>query len=129
MRHSCERRLPSSTSSIVFTLALLSLGFAVLGMADEGPIAGTVKTVNAAANTLTLETMAKGKTREVTIHLKPQSKIVKFTRPPEPGQSGFVEQTLALTDLKPGWVVSVTAKHEGGAEVAEIVKVVLEKSP
>jgi len=26
-----------------------------------------------------------------------------------------------LSDLKPGWFVSVTTKHEGGNEVAEIV--------
>src|SRR3989441_11782455 len=77
--------------------------------------------------TLTLQTTAKGKTRDVTIVLKPESKIVKFARPSESGKTGFVEQTLALTDIKPGWVVSVTAKHEGGKEVAEIVKVVLEK--
>ena len=95
--------------------------------ADEAPISGTVKAVDTAANTLTLQTTAKGKTRDVTIVLKPESKIVKFARPTEPGKTGFVEQTLALTDIKPGWVVSVTAKHEGGKEVAEIVKVVLEK--
>jgi len=39
----------------------------------------------------------------------------------------WVLQALALTDLKPGWVVSVTTKHEGANEVAEVVKVVLEK--
>ena len=39
----------------------------------------------------------------------------------------FAALTAALGDLKPGWVVSVTAKHEGGNEVAETVKVVLEK--
>jgi hypothetical protein len=106
-------------------LALLS--FAAVAAADEGPIAGTVKSVDTTARTLTIETTAKGKTREVMIHLKPDSKIVKFARPTAPGQSGFVEQALALTDLKPGWVVSVTAKHEGSHEVAEVVKVVLEK--
>jgi len=95
--------------------------------ADQAPISGTVKAVDAAANTLTLQTTAKGKTRDVTIVLKPESKIVKFARPTEPGKTGFVEQPLALGDLKPGWVVSVTAKHEGGNEVAEIVNVVLEK--
>ncbi len=95
--------------------------------ADEAPISGTVKAVDTVANTLTLQTTAKGKTRDVTIVFKPESKIVKFARPTEPEKTGFVEQTLALGDLKPGWVVSVTAKHEGGHEVAEIVKVVLEK--
>jgi len=95
--------------------------------ADEAPISGTVKAVDTMANTLTLQTTAKGKTRDVTIVLKPESKIVKFARPTEPGKTGFVEQALVLGDLKPGWVVSVTAKHEGGNEVAETVKVVLEK--
>ncbi len=96
-------------------------------IADEAPISGTVKAVDTAANALTLQTTAKGKTRDVTILLKPESKIVKFARPTEPGKTGFVEQPLTLTDIKPGWVVSVTTKHEGGSEVAEVVKVVLEK--
>ncbi len=86
-----------------------------------------MKAIDAAANTLTLQTTAKGKTRDVTILLKPDSKIVKFARATEPGKTGFVEQPLALTDLKPGWVISVTARHEGGNEVAEVVKVVMEK--
>jgi hypothetical protein len=41
--------------------------------------------------------------------------------------SGTVKQSLALTDLKPGWIVSVETKHEGNKEVAELVKVVLER--
>jgi hypothetical protein len=38
-----------------------------------------------------------------------------------------VERTTALTDLKPGWIVSVATKHEGDKEVADLVKVVLER--
>jgi hypothetical protein len=95
--------------------------------ADEAPIAGTVKAVDATAQTVTLESTAKGKTRQVVVHLKPGTKIVKFVRSSEPGKTGFVEQTLGLTDLKPGWIVSVEAKHEGGKEVADVVKVVLER--
>ena len=95
--------------------------------ADEAPISGTVKTVDPAARTLTLESTAKGKTRLVVVHLKPGSKIVKFARPTEPGKTGFVEQALGLGDLKPGWIVSVEARHEGGKEVADVVKVVLER--
>src|SRR2546422_7833287 len=95
--------------------------------ADEAPISGTVRAIDTAANTLTLQATAKGKTRDVTIVLKPESKIVRFVRPTEPGKTGFVEQALALTDLKPGWVVSVTTKHEGANEVAEVVKVGLER--
>jgi len=48
-------------------------------------------------------------------------------RATEPGKTGFVEQPLTLADLKPGWVVGVTARHERGNEVAEVVKVVLER--
>lgn len=95
--------------------------------ADEAPISGTVKAIDASAQTVTLESTAKGKTRQVVVHLKPGTKIVKFARSPEPGKTGFVEQALGLTDLKPGWIVSVEAKHEGGKEVADVVKVVLER--
>jgi hypothetical protein len=95
--------------------------------ADEAPISGTVKAVDAAASTLTIETTSQGKTRTVTIDIKPTSKIVRFARASAPGQAGFAEQPATLTDLKPGWVVSVTAKHEAGREVAEVVKVVFER--
>ena len=101
--------------------------YAAVVVADEAPISGTVKGVDAGAQTVTLETTAKGKTRQVVVHLKPGAKIVKFVRAPEPGKTGFVEQPLALTDLKPGWIISVEAKHEGNKEVAEVVKVVLER--
>ena len=80
-----------------------------------------------AARTIALESTAKGQTRQVVVHLKPGAKIVKFVRATEPGKTGFLEQPLALTDLKPGWVVSVETKHEGDREVAELVKVVLER--
>ena len=111
------------------TFALLVLGAAVSGpaLADEGPISGTVKSVDSAANTITLESTAKGKTRTVVVYLKPGAKIVKFTRATDPAKAGFVEQELALTDLKPGWIVSAEAKHEGNKEVADVVKVVLER--
>jgi hypothetical protein len=95
--------------------------------ADEAPISGAVKAVDVSAQTVTLESTAKGKTRQVIVHLKPGTKIVKFARSSEPGKTGFVEQALGLTDLKPGWIVSVEAKHEGGKEVADVVKIVLER--
>jgi hypothetical protein len=57
----------------------------------------------------------------------PGAKIVTLVRATEPGKPGFVEQPLALTDLKPGWVISVETKHEGDKEVPELVKVVLER--
>jgi hypothetical protein len=110
-------------------MALLISGLIWMGVAfaDEAPISGTVKAIDPVAQTVTLEATAKGKTREVTVDIKPASRIVRFTRSVEPGKSGFVEQTATLADLKPGWVVSVTSKHEGGREVADIVKVVLER--
>ena len=95
--------------------------------ADEAPISGTVKAVDPAASTVTLESTTKGKTRTVVVHLKPGAKIVKFNRATEPGKTGFVEQPLAMTDLKPGWIVSAEAKHEGDKEVADVVKVILER--
>ena len=98
-----------------------------LAWADEAPISGTVKAIDTGAQTVTLESTAKGKTRQVVVHLKPGTKIVKLARSSEPGKTGFVEQALTLADLKPGWIVSVEAKHEGGKEVADVVKVVLER--
>ena len=111
----------------VFAMFVAGMVCVVPALADEAPISGTVKAVDAAANTLTLESTAKGKTRTVVVHLRPGAKIVKFNRATEPGKTGFVEQTLALTDLKPGWIVSAEAKHEGNKEVTEVVKVVLER--
>lgn len=57
-----------------------------------------MKAVDVAAQTVTLESTAKGKTRQVVVHLKPGARIV-----------------------------SVETKHEGNKEVAEVVKVVLER--
>jgi hypothetical protein len=98
-----------------------------MAVADEGPISGTIKIIDQRAQTMTLQTTSKGNTREVTIDIKPASRIVRFTRAAEPGKSGFVEQTAALGGLKPGWTVNVTTKHEGGREVADLVKVMLER--
>ena len=101
--------------------------WSALAWADEAPISGTVKAVDAGARTVTLESTAKGKTRQVVVQLKPGAKIVTFARSSEPGKTGFVEQALTLADLKPGWIVSVETTHEDGKEVADVVKVVLER--
>jgi acyl dehydratase len=111
----------------ILLVAVTMMFAAGIAGADEAPISGTVKSVDTAAQTVTVETTAKGKTRQVVVHLKPGGKVVRFTRPTEPGKTGFVEQTVALTDLKPGWIVSAATKHEGDKEVAELVKVVLER--
>jgi hypothetical protein len=111
-----------------FLLLAITMVFAVgIASADEAPISGTVKSVDSTAQTVTLETTAKGKTRQVVVHLKPGGKVVRFTRSTAAGQTGFVEQAVALADLKPGWIVSAATKHEGDKEVAELVKVVLER--
>jgi Cu2+-exporting ATPase len=114
--------------AIVFDkTGMVGTGSSLFAAGDEAPISGSVKAVNAAAQTVTLESTAKGKTRQVVVHLKPGARIVKFVRVTEPGKSGFVEQPLALIDLKPGWIISVEATHEGDREVDELVKVVLER--
>src|SRR5437899_11908916 len=96
-------------------------------VADEAPISGTVQAIDASANTLRLQTTAKGKTRDVTIVLKPDSKVVKFARATKPGTTGFVEQPLTLSDLKLGWVVRVTSKHEAGKTGGEVAQATVEK--
>jgi hypothetical protein len=113
--------------SVIVMFVVVGVASTAHTVADEGPISGEVKAIDASGKTLTLRTTAKGKTRDVTIVLKPDSKIVKFARPTEPGKTGFIEQPLALSDLKPGWIVSVTTKHGGGNEVAEIITVVMER--
>jgi hypothetical protein len=126
-RHRAQEDDVSKATFVVAALVVIGVVSSALSVADQAPISGTVKAIDASASTLTLQTTVQGKTRDVTIVLKPETKIVKFGRPTAPGQAGFVEQPLALSDLKPGWIVSVTTKHEGGNEVAEIVTVVLEK--
>lgn len=111
-------------------IAALVLGgalCAVVALADEAPIAGTVKAVNAEARTLLIESTARGKTRLVTVHLKPGGTIMRFVRAAGPGTGGFVEQAIGLADVRPGWIVSVVTRHEGDREVANVVKVVLER--
>lgn len=61
------------------------------------------------------------------MHLKPGARVVRFIRATEPGKTGFVEHMVALGDVKTGWIVSVATKHEGDKEVADLVKVVLER--
>lgn len=108
-------------------VAVMTMAAVGIAGADEAPISGTVKSVDTAAQTVTLETTAKGKTRQVVVHLKPGGKVVRFARSTEPGKTGFVEQAVTLADLKPGWIVSAATKHEGDKEIADVVKVVLER--
>jgi hypothetical protein len=94
--------------------------------ADEAPITGTVKAVDTAANALTVQAITKGQPREVVIHVRPDTKIIRFVRATG-GKSGFAEQAAGLADIKPGWTVSVTTHHEGDQEVAHLVRVVHER--
>ena len=99
-----------------------------LALADKSPISGTIKTIDPAAQTLTLQTTAKGKARTVTIDMKPTSRIVRLAPSTEPDKHGFTEQPATLHDLKPGWTVSVTTEHEGKRKITALVKVMLERS-
>ena len=63
-------------------LVAIALGLAAtVAVADEAPLSGTVKAVDPAAQTVTIESTAKGKTRVVVVHLRPGAKVVKFSRP------------------------------------------------
>ena len=42
-------------------------------------------------------------------------------------KTGFAEQAVSQAQIKPGWIVSATTKHEGEREVAEHVKIVVER--
>ena len=107
---------------IVAVLAALDLA-----VADEVPIAGNVKAVDTTAGTFVVESAARGTVRQVTIHMRSDSRIVRFVRSTDASKPGFTEQQTALTDLKPGWTVSVKTRHEGDKEVAEVVRVVHER--
>ena len=107
--------------SVMIIGGLLTSGVA---MADQRPIAGTVRSVDVAAQTLTVDATMRGRTRQVVIHVTSESKIVRVVRATE--KAGFVEQALKLADLKPGWTVTVTTRHRGADEVAEVVKVLVE---
>jgi len=113
--------------TIAILTAVIILGVSAAALADEAPIAGTVKSVDAAAGTFLMESTSKGKVREVVIHVRPESKIIRFTRSSDAAKPGFQEQAATLADLKPGWMVSVKTRHEGPKEVADTVRVVHEK--
>ena len=122
----CTRPIGALTRTaglLVFALLFLEAGGA---RADDVPIAGVVRSVDTAAQTFVVESTAKGQTRRVTIYVKPTSRVVRFVRADQ-GRGGFVEQAVALADLKPGWTVTVTTAHEGDREVAQVVRVVLER--
>jgi transcription antitermination factor NusG len=119
-------RMTNGTLLALLSVATISI-FPTGVAADEEPISGTVKSVDVAAQTLTLEVASKGKTRVVTVHMQPGAKIVRFVRSTEPGTTGFIEQEVLLNAVKVGWIVSATTKHEGNREVAEQIKIIVER--
>src|SRR5207244_6504453 len=90
-----------------------------IALAAEAPIWGAVKSVDTVAQTVTIESTAKGKTRQVIVYLKPGARVVKFVRSTDPAKPGFVEQAVPLTDGKHGLLASVAPKHEGVKESAD----------
>ena len=108
------------------TAVLVLVTVASVSVADEAPIAGLVKTIDTVAQTLTVETSARGKTRIVVIDVKPETKIIRFVRGTE-RNAGFKEQAAGLAEVKPGWTVSVATRHQGDREVAEVVRIVHER--
>jgi len=113
----------------ILRILMLSAIFVVTGggavFGDEAPITGTVKAVDATKKILTVEAAAKGKTRQVEIDIKPETKIVRFARTAD--GKGFGEQAATLEDIRPGWTVTVKTQHQGDREVAETVRVVHER--
>lgn len=109
----------------MLAIAMLVMA-AASARADEAPIAGVVKAVDVGTQTFIVESTAQGKTRQVTIHVKPTSRVVRFVRADQ-GRGGLVEQAATLADLKPGWMVNVTTAHEGEREVAQVVRIVFER--
>ena len=122
----CES--PASTIRRVLVAAACLLAVAIAASGDEAPIAGLVKSVDLATQTFVVEAPARGQARQVTIHMGPSSRVVRFVRADQ-GRGGFVEQPAALADLRPGSTVSVTTVHEGEREVAQVVRIVLERRP
>lgn len=105
--------------------AMLIVLTAVPALADEAPIAGAIVSVDAASGIVTVQAPARGgRPRTVAIHVRPESRIVRFARPT--GGGPHVEQAATLADLRPGWMVSVKTRHEGDREVAEVLRVVHE---
>jgi hypothetical protein len=111
----------------MWTLGLAMFVCVLVAVADEVPLTGTVKAVDPTAQTLLVEAVAKGKSRQVTVEIRPASKIVRLVPSTDPAKPGFTEQPIALADIKVGWLLNVTTRHEGQKEVAETIRVVMER--
>ena len=108
-------------------LAMFALAHVGTVAADEAPIAGRVTAVDATRKTVTVEASGRAGSRVVIIEIRGESKIVRSRRSTDPARPGFVEEAVALEEIKPGWTVSVTTKHDGDREVAVVMKVLTER--
>src|SRR5262245_65789628 len=75
---------------ILMAAILAGLATVAPSIADDVPIAGVVKSVDLAAQTFVVETTARGQTRQVTIYVKPSSRVIRFVRA-EQGRGALVE--------------------------------------
>jgi hypothetical protein len=94
-------------------------------LAHEAPITGTVKAVDTAARTVTLDAVVEGTRVEVAIHVGPDTRVVRLTRAAQ-ALFRFVERPATLADIRPGATVSVTTDHEGEREIARLVRILHE---
>jgi hypothetical protein len=109
------------------TAGVLLLVSTTVAPAHDAPLTGAIIAVDVAASTVTVRSAADGTSHEVRIHVTPDTRIVRFSRIPG-RRFGFVEHAATLTDLRPGWTVSVTTHHDGDTEVAQLVRVLHEAS-
>jgi hypothetical protein len=103
----------------------LICGLASPAAADDAPIVGTIRDVDAAGHRVTLDTTANGRARRVVLDVVPETRIVRFASRRGEGP-GVVEVPAGVEALRPGWIVSVVTRHDGAREIAVTMKVVVE---
>jgi hypothetical protein len=121
-------RRPSCDNAVAWTPGTLILALTVwltVAQAHDGPITGIVRAVDAEAMTVTVRSTGTDTTGEVLIHVRADTKVVRFTRAAS-RKFSYVEQPATLADLTPGWTVSVTTAHEGEKEVARLIRMLHE---
>jgi hypothetical protein len=109
------------------TLVLALTVWLTVAQAHDGPVTGIIQAVDADAMTMTMtvRSTGMGTTGEVLIHVRADTRVVRFTRAAN-RRFAYVEQPSTLADLKPGWTVSVTTTHEGEKEVARLIRMLHE---
>jgi hypothetical protein len=116
-----------SVKTLTAGAILFFLAWAGVTAGDEAPVAGTVQAVDLTAKTLTVEARARGGPRLVVIEVRAESKIIRSRRSSDPARPGFVEEPVLLEQIKPGWSVSVTTKHDADREIAVVIKILAER--